>query len=145
MKKPRKVLYPYLIYAGVSPYFITSVLFVLGFDSLAFIESLKEALSLYNIIIISFLAGSHWGKHLENPSSFYLALNSTGLAVFIGFSYLLLSFPLFLLAFSLSLALLLWIDKKLLKKEMITQAYFKTRSIATGLTFLNLLIIGFFS
>ncbi|MBC6416091.1 MAG: DUF3429 domain-containing protein [Bdellovibrionales bacterium] len=147
MKFNKKTLYFYLFYAGLTPYFITSFLFVIDLNSFPILGSLEKALSIYNIIILSFLAGSHWGKHLnlENQWSFYLPLTSTGIALFIGFSYLLLPFRLFLLTFFIGLTLLLWIDKKLLKEDIITQNYFKTRFIATALTFINLVIIAFFS
>ena len=122
----------YLIYAGMTPYFITGFLFAKGLYSVPLLGSLEKALSIYNLIIISFLAGSHWGKHLklQNKWSFYLALTSIGIVLFIGFSYLLIPFTGFLVAFIISLGLLLLIDKKLLQEQIISQNYFKTRFIS---------------
>ena len=140
-------MYPYLIYAGMIPYFISSFLFIMNLESLPVLGDLEKALSIYNLIIISFLSGSHWGQSLklEKRWSFYLPFTSTGIALFIGFSCLMLSFRIFLCAFFISLTLLLWIDKKLLQEEIFSQDYFKVRLIATGLTFILILLIGFFS
>ena len=147
MKIHKNKLYAYLIYAGMIPYFITGFLFVIGLYSVPLLGNLEKALSIYNLIIISFLAGSHWGKHLklQNKWSFYLPLTSIGMALFIGFSYLLIPFQGFLVAFIISLALLLLIDKKLLQEQIISHDYFKTRFIASLLTFPLIFIIGFFS
>ena len=147
MKIHKNKLYAYLIYAGMIPYFITCFLFIKAFDSVSILGSLEKALSIYNLIIISFLAGSHWGKalKLQNKWSFYLPLTSIGLALCIGFSYLLLAFHGFLVVFIICLGLLLLIDKKLLQEQIISQDYFKTRFIASLLTLPLILIIGFFS
>ena len=142
-----KNLYPYLIYAGIAPYFISALFFIKDWDTLPILGSLETALSIYSLIIISFLGGSHWGIHLQlkNHWSFYLPLTSTGISLFIGFSYLLFSFHEFLLSFLISLAFLLWLDRKLLQKQIISHNYFKTRLTASFLTLLFILIIGFFT
>ena len=119
----KKNLYAYLIYAGLTPYFISCFLFIINLKDIPILGNLERSLSIYNLIIISFLSGYHWGIHfkLEDKWSFYLPLTSTGIALFIGFSYLLLPFLGFLITFLISLALLLWIDKKLSKQNIISQ------------------------
>ena len=60
-----KKIFPYLTYAGAIPFIFFAVCLVSDIQELPFLGSVKKILSVYGLVISSFLAGAHWGQHLH--------------------------------------------------------------------------------
>ena len=103
----------------------------------------------YGLIIAIFMAGSHWGQHLNLKSAskwrIYLPIFSNINAILLWISYLILSFKLFLIALIISFMFTLFVDKKLFSHNVISKKYFYTRFVATMIVITAIIIsFGFY-
>ena len=51
------------VYAGAIPFVVCTALLIFDIDELPLLGSTVTVLSVYTLIIVSFLAGSLWGQH----------------------------------------------------------------------------------
>ena len=136
-----KKLFPYLTYAGAIPFVICAVCLALGIHQLPMLGSVKTIVSVYGLIIASFLAGSHWGQHLhisQSPWGHYLPLFSNMIAVLLWVGFLLLNFQGLMGAFVVAFAALLVIDHRLFQQGWIAHHYFQTRCYVSVIVTISL-------
>ena len=145
MQKTSYPLYTYLMYAGALPFLISAMLLALGIHHLPFLKNVQHLISVYGLVIASFIAGTHWGQHfIPKQSKVALLLMSSNLyALLLWLSYLVLPLPQFFLALIALFTLLLWVDKTLYQAQEISSHYFYTRCIISGLVIASLAMIYF--
>jgi hypothetical protein len=140
-------LYPYLTYAGSLPFVLCALCHLLDIRAIPLLGHVDHVLSVYALVITSFLSGSHWGQHLnlKDKWSLYLPAFSNINAVLLWISFLLLPFKLLLIPFLLSFLGFLLIDKKLLQDNLISPDYFRTRCYVTAIVISTLIVSGVYS
>lgn len=140
----RKILYPYLTYAGTLPFILCTIGLTFNIHTIAVLGSIKDIFSAYGLVIASFMAGCHWGQHLNlsNKWNLYLPLSSNIIAVTLWICFLLFPFAPFLVVLAISFTLLLFIDKQLLQIGLISGHYFHTRCIVTFIVITTIIISG---
>lgn len=131
-------MYTFLALAGTIPFLFSAFVLTAGFNPL-FWGSIEVFLTSYTLIIGAFMAGVHWGHHLDKAPK-QLAIFSNLIALSFWFAYLLLPFKFFLYAAILLFLFLLLIDRSLLEKQIIDMKYFYTRCAASLIVVLSLLI-----
>lgn len=137
-----KKTYPYLTYAGALPFILCAACMVFDISSLPLLGEVKQILSIYTLLIASFMAGSHWGQHLhlEPRWATYLSLSSNLVAISLWLSFLVLPFAAFIITGSLIFTILLAIDAVLKRNRSIISEYFKTRCTVTIVVVASLII-----
>ncbi|MDD7804284.1 MAG: DUF3429 domain-containing protein [Endozoicomonas sp. (ex Botrylloides leachii)] len=60
-----KKISPYLTYAGAIPFIICTVCLSFNIHQILLLGYVEKILSAYGLVILSFLAGAHWGQHLH--------------------------------------------------------------------------------
>jgi hypothetical protein len=128
-----KKTYQYLTYAGLIPFIVCAICLIFKIHHLPILGSTEKIMSVYALVITSFLAGICWGQHLNLKTRFssYLAIFSNIIAVAIWLAFLLLPFKFLLATFIAAFVALLLIDLKLFANHLITHEYFKTRCFVT--------------
>ncbi len=142
-----KRLYPYLTYAGALPFVLCALCMVLDIHIIPLLGPTDQVISVYALVITSFMAGTHWGQHLnvEDQWRLYLPTFSNINAVLLWISFLILTVKLLLAVFIISFLVLLLIDKKLLQAALISVDYFLTRCVVTGIVILTLVISAIYA
>ncbi len=143
-----KKIFTYLIYAGAMPFIVCAV--CLGFDihQIPMLGSVRKILSVYGLVIASFLAGSHWGQYLQINKvrwSHFLPIFSNILAVLLWIGFLVLSFKVLMGMFVVAFVVLLVIDHRLFQMNLITRHYFQTRFFVSTIVIISLIISGIVS
>lgn len=139
--------YIYLTYAGSLPFVFCAILLLLNINTIPILGNVELILSVYSLVIASFMAGSHWGQHLNisNKWRLYLPSFSNINAVILWISFLVFPFQILMYIFMLSFLLLWWIDKKLYNDNIIEKEYFYTRCFITFIVILSLIISGVYA
>ena len=143
MQKTSHPLYTYLMSAGALPFLISALLLALGIHTLPLLKNVQHLVSVYGLVIASFIAGTHWGQHFKPKHSkvTLLLVSSNIYALLLWISYLVLPLPQFFLALIALFILLLWIDKELYQAQEISAHYFRMRCIISGLVITSLVMI----
>lgn len=119
--------------AGAIPFIAAALAVLFGVETAGPIQSVIAAVVSYSLVIVSFVAGSHWGIYLQNdasaPVNLFMTSNVSVLVPWLAF--VLGSINSTLLALILAFVLLLVIDRRLLTFGLIDTAYFRLRAIAT--------------
>ena len=140
--------FPYLMYAGTVPFIFSSVFFGLDIHELPLLGSVEKTLSVYALVILSFLAGSHWGQHLHIKKGIwnhYLPILSNIIAVLLWLGFLLFSFKILMVMFTATFFVLLFIDHRLFQMDLISRHYFQTRFFVSLIVIISLIISGILS
>lgn len=135
--------YSALAFAGATPFLACALLPLFGIGSLPLFGALDVLAAGYGLAILCFLCGTHWTIQLRRPqrTPFNLLYTSNAIFLVAWFTYVLAS-PTSILAVQIPAFLaLLWIDHRLLQRELVTGAYFGARAIATSTACLSLLIL----
>jgi len=142
-----KKYYPVLTYAGTLPFIFCTLCFIFNIQTVPVLGQVNQILGTYSIIISSFIAGSHWGMHLNLSDKWevYLPIFSNINAVFIWISFIIFPFKVLLIILVISFLALLIIDLNLFKKDLISRKYFHTRSLVTLIVTTNLIISGIYA
>ena len=147
-----KLTYAKLTYAGAIPFVVGA--FCLGVDirTLPVLEafglgSVEQIVSVYALVIASFLAGIHWGQHLNATGSWQRALPllSNGAAISLWIGFLLLPFQALLGLFILAFLFFLAIDYRLFQQALIMPDYFHTRCIVSAIVIASLVVSASFA
>ena len=130
--------------SGALPFILCALCLVADISDIPLLGSTSQVLSIYGLVIASFMAGVHWGQHLTSntKASRFLAITSNINAILLWLAFLLLSFPLFIVTLIISFLVLLIIDKQLYFEDVIESSYFYTRVGVTLTVVLCLLISG---
>jgi hypothetical protein len=137
----------YLAYAGALPFLICAVLLVFNIPTIPFLGNIQQILSVYALVIAAFIAGSHWGLHLDvnDKWGIYLPKLSNLIAILLWIGFLVLPFKLLLLTFIITFLVLLGIDQKLLRHDLISTRYFHMRCLVTVIVISTLIISGIYA
>lgn len=137
-------IYPYLTYAGAIPFVFCAACLLSGVQEVAILGSVRQALSVYGLIIASFMAGAHWGQHLsmERPWSRALPIFSNIIAVSLWFGFLLFSFEALVVLLMIDFVFLLRIDHGLYRSGKISREYFRTRLVVSSIVVVSLAASG---
>lgn len=130
----------WLTYAGVTPFIACTVCLLAHIRNIPIFGSTQHILSSYGLLIVTFLAGIHWGQTLVKTSTIgdmlYVTSNAVTLVAWLG--YLALSPNNYWLLLAILFLLVLTIDLQLFKRHIINSRYFVMRLIATSLVCLSL-------
>ena len=140
-------MYHYLTYAGAIPFVVGA--FCLGIDikTLPVFGPVEQIISVYGLVIASFLAGIHWGQHLNATESWkhILPISSNGAAIILWIGFLLLPFQALIGLFILAFLFFLAIDYRLFQQALIMPDYFRTRSIVSAIVIASLVVSASFA
>lgn len=139
-------IYSVLTYAGALPFIACALLPLLGVRSFGPLGSVAFIAAVYALVIVSFMAGVHWGTALyrprpEGPVNLFLSSNAVTIAIWLVF--LTATPKIALLASILAFLFLLWVDYRLHSIDLLTAHYLQTRRNVTVLVVVSLLwVIG---
>ncbi|KAF0569488.1 hypothetical protein FQV37_2512 [Psychrobacter nivimaris] len=140
MKKPS----PYLTFAGAIPFVACAFLLMIDVVTVPVLGSVANILSAYGLVIASFMAGAHWGNHLnlvdDNKWAIRLPLYSNIIALGLWLGFLILSASSFIWLLVIGFISLLVIDYNLHRAQIISHAYFKVRQYVTVIVVISLVI-----
>lgn len=140
MKKPS----PYLTFAGAIPFVICAFLMTVGVTAIPVLGATAYVLSVYGLVIASFMAGAHWGNHLsvadDNTWALKLPVFSNIIALGLWFGFLGLSATGFIWLLILGFVSLLVVDYGLYHAQIISHEYFKVRKYVTWIVVFALMV-----
>lgn len=114
---------------------------LLDITTLPIVGNITDCIAAYGLVIVSFLAGIHWGHELSlGYVKLGLFISSNIIAVAVWASWLLLSPQLFIAILVLPLVVLLYIDFTLYLKKIISRNYFSSRMIITIVVIASLIL-----
>ena len=139
-----KRLFPYLMYAGAIPFVFCAICLSTHIHQWPLLGPVEKILGMYGLVILSFLAGSHWGQHFQMRCFWHrtLPILSNVIVVLLWLGTLLLSFKMLLAMFVTVFVILLLIDYHLLQHDLISKHYFHTRLFASTIVIVSLVISG---
>lgn len=135
----------WLPYAGTLPFIFAALALGLGIETMPVLGNIKQVLSVYGLVIASFMAGSHWGQQLSlnQPWKNVLILTSNVQAIALWGAYVMLSFSALMLWLLLSFLLLLWVDYQLMRAGIVLKAYYQLRFRITAIVSIMLAVAAF--
>ena len=140
MKKPS----PYLTFAGTIPFIACAILLIMGVDAVRVLGKTEHILAVYGLVIATFMAGAHWGNHLEladnNPWAVRLPIVSNVIALMLWLGFLTLTPVAFIYLLVIGFSSLLVIDYGLYQAQIISPTYFSVRKYVTAIVVLALII-----
>jgi hypothetical protein len=118
-----------LTYAGGLPFVIGAACLYYQVTSLPYLGNTEQALSVYILIIASFIAGSYWGLQVssDHKESTNLALFSNIVALLLWVSFLRLSFHKLIFLYAFTFIAFLLIDSRLHRLAIIKTGYYHLR------------------
>ncbi len=139
----KKNLYTMLTYAGTLPFIACALMPYIQFPELPGLGSFDTIAIAYGLVIISFMAGAHWGSYLfaSESSPINLFISSNIIAVLVWLTFLAATASITLSVFIAAFLYLLWVDYRLLHSKLISAHYFQTRFSATAVAVVALLLI----
>ena len=136
-------LYPLLTYAGVLPFVGCALMPFVGLPELWNLGSYDHIAAAYGLAIVCFLCGAHWGTYLYHrvkaPDNLYVTSNVIVVACW--FAFLMAAKAITLFVLILAFLCLLVIDYRLLKAGLLTDYYFRMRTIATVIAVVALAVV----
>lgn len=140
MKKPS----PYLTFAGAIPFVICAFLMTVDIAAIPILGKTEYILSIYGLVIASFMAGAHWGNHLsladDNTWALKLPVFSNIIALGLWLGFLILSTVGFTWLLIVGFISLLVIDYGLYQAQIISDDYFKVRQYVTAIVVVSLIV-----
>lgn len=134
--------YKLLTYAGTLPFIACALMSYANIAELPMIGSFASAAAAYSLVIVSFMAGTHWGSYLvtqfESPVNLFLSSNV--IAVIVWLVFLFGSTPVLLLVSIAAFIALLLIDYRLNEAKIITHDYLHVRRNATAVVVISLFL-----
>lgn len=141
-------IYPYLTYAGAIPFVFCAICLLIGVTQIPVFGAVEQILSIYALVISTFLAGAHWEQHLnfdKGPFDLLLPISSNVMAVLLWIGFLVLDFKALMIMFVAAFLSLLIIDNRLFRADLISRHYFQTRVIVSTIVIVALIISAIFS
>jgi hypothetical protein len=131
-------IYSFLIAAGLVPFFIAAKAPIFSLEVIPVIGDIRRAGALYALVIVSFMAGVHWGICIANNSlidsskSAKLMIASNAYAVFQWLCYLFFGpYRVFNASLIIAFSLIFISDRSLFKQSVINEYYYRTRKLVT--------------
>lgn len=139
-----KKYFQYLAFLGTLPFVFCAACLVFDVQTIPILGDTRNVLGIYALVITAFMAGSHWGQHLDFDSKWgdYLPITSNVIAVLVWIGFLTLPFKGSLIVFGISFLVLLLIDQKLRQNDLISLEYFRTRCLVVNRRAIRDLIRG---
>lgn len=126
-----KNISPYLTFAGTIPFILGAILISMGVDTFVGLGQTVHVLSIYGLVIASFMAGAHWGCHLslsvQHRWAARLPVVSNVIALVLWLGFLSLSSAGFMWLLIAAFMAMLMVDYGLQRAQVIDEAYFKVR------------------
>ena len=142
MEKPSS----YLTFAGAMPFVLIAVFITIGIDAIPVLGNATDILSIYGLVIASFMAGAHWGSHLsladDNTWVVKLPIFSNIIALALWLGFLTLSSAGFIWLLVAGFISMLMIDYGLHQAHIISNEYFRVRRYVTIIVVVALIIAG---
>jgi hypothetical protein len=136
-------LYPVLTYAGALPFIACALMPLFGMETLWNLGGYVHIAAAYGLAIVCFLCGAHWGTYLYNrpaaPDNLFVTSNVIVVACW--FAFLMAAQAITLFVLILAFLCLLFIDYRLLRAGLLTEYYFRMRTIATVIAVVSLALI----
>ena len=140
MKKPS----PYLTFAGAIPFALGAVFITICIDAISVLGKITQVLSIYGLVIASFMAGAHWGNHLsladDDTWAIMLPIFSNIIALALWLGFLILSTVGFIWLLVIGFISMLVIDYGLNQANIINNDYFKVRKYVTLIVVISLIV-----
>lgn len=137
---------PYLTFAGAIPFVLSAVFITIGIDVIPVLGNTTDILSIYGLVIASFMAGAHWGNHLsladDNTWAVKLPIFSNIIALALWLGFLTLSSAGFIWLLVAGFISMLMIDYGLHQAHIINNDYFRVRKYVTLIVVVALIIAG---
>ena len=135
-------MYSYLTYLGAIPFIICTICLAIGIKIVPPFGEIEQTLSVYSLIIATFIAGSYWGqsRHLHNKWRYYLPILSNIITIALWLGFVILSLKPLLVSSIGTFIILLIIEQRLLQYQFITRQYFHTRCSVTIIVVVALFI-----
>lgn len=132
----KKMIYKTLSYLGTLPFFLSLILHMLEYEiAISLIKS-------YSLVIFVFILGTYWGFALhDNKTDAKLMIASNVLAILIWISYFTKVYFTFATIGFISIILC---DYYFLRKKILGQEYFATRTIVTIIILPVILYFGYY-
>ena len=140
-----KPIFPYLTYLGAVPFALGAVFLTLDILEIPPLGSVEPILSVYGVMIASFMAGAHWGQHFQinnSPWHFYLPVVSNIIVLILWVSFLMLSFKMLMAMLVVGFIALFAVDYYLSQINVIENHYLKTRLYVTTVVVVCLAVAG---
>lgn len=136
-------LFTMLAFAGAMPFVASALLSVFGVAAIPALGDVNSIISSYALAIICFLAGTHWAFQLLRAadSPFDLFVSSNVAVVLVWFAYLTLTIEWLLVVQAIVFASLLVVDFRLRGIGLLSDRYFRARTIATTAAVLSLAVV----
>ena len=136
-----KLIMPFFTYAGSIPFLFGAVLLTTGVGTQNLSINIQHLLSVYGLVISSFMAGTVWGQQVNRNSGWqlYLLFCSNAIALALWAAFVMLSFTSLMIAYIIAFLVLLLIDYQLNRNGMSNDNYFQLR---LRVTFIVVLAIG---
>lgn len=133
-----------LMYLGAMPFMACAALMISDGLRMPFGLNVETVLSSYALLIGAFMAGAHWGQHLERPPvpPHVMALFSNTVALGFWFAFLLLPLQTYLLTAAALFAAILAFDLTLARCRRLDRSYATHRGLVTGLVVAALVSAG---
>ena len=137
----------YLSYAGLIPFVLLTILLFIDINPLSSLVSVQNVLSVYGILIASFVAGSHWGISLSLPEDLHLTfivILTNIIAILLWLGFLFLSFRMLLLMLISIFIIELISDYIIYSKHATDKIYMKSRFYVSSILIITLFFIWYF-
>ena len=144
--QPKNTLVFTLTYLGLLPFIACTMFSLFGHRSLAMVGSVHAIFSYYACVIVSFMAGIHWGIAISQSSNSMLPIYSSILIAIV--AWLIASYASFIfscVAYAFLFCLCLCVDRFLLQSMLISEAYFLVRVRVTMVVIVCMSIMGMIS
>ena len=140
-----KQIFPYLTYAGAIPFVLGAFFLNYHIADIPPLGSVKTILSVYGVMIASFMAGVHWGQQFQIKDrfwNFYLPVMSNVIVLVLWVSFLVLDFKMLMAMLGIGFVALLGVDYYLSQMNVITKHYLQTRLYVTMIVVVCLTVSG---
>lgn len=135
---------PYLTFAGTLPFILCAILITIGVDAIRVLGRTEDVLTVYGLVIATFMAGAQWGNHLsladDNSWAIRLPIFSNIVALILWLGFLTLSIAGFIWLLIISFIALLVIDYGLYQAQIISAKYFTVRKYVTLIVVIALIM-----
>ena len=135
---------PYLTFAGTLPFIFCAILITIGVDAIRVLGRTEDVLTVYGLVIATFMAGVQWGNHLsladDNSWAVRLPIFSNIIALALWLGFLILSTAGFMWLLIISFIALLIIDYGLYQAQIISAKYFTVRKYVTLIVVIALIM-----
>jgi hypothetical protein len=131
---------PALTLAGATPFAVPALLYLFGINQLPLLGALQPIVASYGLVILSFMAGVHWGQVIHQARWHQLLIISNVITLSGWFAFLTANITLLWCVLMLGFVALLLVDRRLLAADLITQVYWQLRVLVTAIVVASLLV-----